>query len=131
MNRSIVLAAALLAAPALAQPAPPPPPKLNLAQETALRCSSAFAFVASEQAHHAPGSERYPALGTRGREFFVRTAARLMDQTGASRETVTALFKARFDQLRTNARKSPDPVSAVSATVRACLPLLDSEVPAK
>lgn len=127
MNRSIALALALVAAPALAQPAPRP----SLAQETALRCSATFAKVASDQVRKVPGADRYPALGTRGREYFVRTAARLMDDAGMTREQVTALLKARFDEVQTRAARTADPVGTVAAAARACMPLLDIEVPAK
>lgn len=127
MNRWIPLTLALVAAPALAQSAP----KLTLAQETALRCSATFAKVASDQARKVPDAERYPALGTRGREYFVRTAARLMDDTGMTREQVTALLKARFDEVQTRAARTADPVGTVDGAARACIPLLDVEVPAK
>ena len=76
-----------------------------------------------------PGWERYPALGTRGREFFVRTTAQLMDQTGVSRETVVSLLKVRYDELQARAARSRDPVGMVGDAARACLPLLDAEVP--
>lgn len=129
MNRLIPLALALLAAPVAAQPAPNSTPKLSLAQEAALRCSATFAKVASDQARKVPGWERYPALGTRGREFFVRTTAQLMDQTGVSRETVVSLLKVRYDELQARAARSRDPVGMVGDAARACLPLLDAEVP--
>lgn len=133
MNRLIPLALALLAAPAAAQPvpnsAPNSAPRLSLAQEAALRCSATFAKVASDQARKVPGWERYPALGTRGREFFVRTTAQLMDQTGVSRETVVSLLKVRYDELQARAARSRDPVGMVGDAARACLPLLDAEVP--
>lgn len=129
MNRLIPLALALLAAPAAAQPVPNSAPRLSLAQEAALRCSATFAKVASDQARKVPGWERYPALGTRGREFFVRTTAQLMDQTGVSRETVVSLLKVRYDELQARAARSRDPVGMVGDAARACLPLLDAEVP--
>lgn len=125
MKLIIRLALLAMAAPAIAQSAP----KLTLAQETALRCSAAFALVATEQARKAPGSERYPVLGTRGREYFVRSTARLMDEAHLSRDQVTSLFRVRYDALQANVRKSADPVAALSGTTKACMPLLNAEVP--
>lgn len=74
----------LFAAPAFAQ-APEPAP-LNLQQSAALKCSAAFALGAAAQARGE--GEEWPALATRGREYFVRTSARIMDETGWSRDLV-------------------------------------------
>ena len=84
---------ALLALPAIsvAQTAPDPAP-LSLENRTALRCAAAFAIVADGQAKNTEDAKAYPALGQRGREFFVRTSARVMDDTGMDRAAVaTAL----------------------------------------
>ncbi|PLK26887.1 hypothetical protein [Novosphingobium sp. TH158] len=131
MNRILPLAAALLvtAIPASAQQAPLP--RLNLAQETTLRCSAAFGLVAFDQKRGAPGASEFPPLAERGREFFVRTTARLMDETGASREAVQALLKARVEELQKAPAGAAHAASSLKAVVRACLPLLDSEVPEK
>jgi len=100
MNRLIPLAFALLAAPAAAQPTPNSAPRLSLAQEAALRCSATFAKVASDQVRKVPGWERYPALATRGREFFVRALAQLMDETALDREGIAALAAAEARALQ-------------------------------
>ncbi len=128
MNRillgSILLLSALpVAAQTTAQP------RLTLAQETTLRCSAAFGLIAYDQKRGAPGANAFPPLGERGREFFVRTTARLMDETGASRETVQALLKVRVGELQKGAVEAANPGEFVGRTVRACLPLLDAEVP--
>jgi hypothetical protein len=130
MNR-ILLGSALLfsALPATAQ-TPAASPRLNLAQETSLRCSAAFGLIAYDQKRGAPGANDFPPLAERGREFFVRTTARLMDETGATREAVQALLKVRVDELQKGAIASANPSEFVGRTVRACLPLLDAEVPA-
>lgn len=126
------LCAGLLALPLLAAAAPPPDPiKLNLEQETALRCSAAFALVAYDQSRKAPGSERYPALGMRGREYFVLTTADLMDATGATREQVQVMFKSRVGSLQQGSIEAKDPVAFVKATLTPCLALLDAALPAK
>lgn len=133
MNRLLLAPALLLAAlPAMAQTPPQaqaPLPGLSLSQETALRCSAAFGLIAYDQKRGAPGADAYPPLVERGREFFVRTTARLMEETGASRETVQALLKVRVDALQKGAADAANPQEFVGRTVRDCLPLLDAEVP--
>ncbi|MCW1401790.1 hypothetical protein OKA06_05430 [Novosphingobium sp. MW5] len=133
MNRLLLIPALLLSAlPLSAQTptqAPAPQPTLTLSRETALRCSAAFGLIAYDQSRGAPGADAYPPLGARGKEFFVRTTARLMDETGASRETVQALLKVRVEALQKGAIEAANPQEFVGRTVRACLPLLDAEVP--
>ncbi len=104
-------------------------PKLSLYQETALRCSAVLGIIASEQARKVPGATAYPPLGQRGREYFVRNAARLMDETGATRDQVSAMLQTRVQQFQDMTAKSADPKATVSATIIPCLTLLDAEVP--
>lgn len=97
---------------------------------TALRCSAAFGIVANEQQRGIAASLRdYPPLGTRGREFFVQTGARLMDEQKLTREQVQARFKAEVEKLQGEAIASPDPASTVRAIMVPCLTLLDATVP--
>ena len=72
-----VLSAALALQTAPAMPAAPQP----LAQEhrALLRCAVAFAMVSGAQANGDAEAMKWPELGTRGREFFVRAMAQLMD----------------------------------------------------
>ena len=123
---------ALLASLALAGSAqagsPAPLPKLNLQQEAALRCSAVFALVSGEQVRNAPTSTGLPKLDARAREYFVVTTARLMDETGASRDAVTALTRSRYAQVRDEMAKAKDPVAARRAILTPCLSLLDAEV---
>lgn len=130
MKRAIGLLC--LAAPALAaSPAPqsqPNLPKLNLQQETGLRCSAIFALVSGEQARNDVASASLPKLDARAREYFVVTTARLMDETGASRETVTALTRSRYAQVVYELVKAKDPVAARRAMLTPCLSLLGSEL---
>lgn len=120
----------LLPIAALAAQLPPatdnaPLPGLSLEQETALRCSSAFAIVASEQAKGA-GVTGWPQLGARGREYFVRTGARLMDETGATRPAISALFARSATDLRAGGQLS----SRLQSLRQPCLALLDLTIPA-
>ncbi|MFN3864087.1 MAG: hypothetical protein ACK4RT_07380 [Erythrobacter sp.] len=83
------LAAALaVQAPSAAAPAPPP---LSQDSRALLRCAAAFAMVAQWQAAGDAAALRWPALGTRGREFFVRSLAQVMDETGLDREAIAWL----------------------------------------
>lgn len=89
---------ALLVSPALcaAQDAAAP---LNLEDRTALRCAAAFAIVANGQKRGNADALAYPALGERGREFLVRTSARIMDDTRMDRTAVAAVLKAEAQDL--------------------------------
>jgi|GEM_PF-270783 len=84
-------------APELSQAKPKP---LSLEDQAGLRCSAAFAIVARGQAKGAKNALAYPALDQRGREFFVRTSARLMDATGMDRNGVASALEAAAQQLR-------------------------------
>lgn len=101
MTRFLIPAAlALIPLAAIARAQEPPKPNLTIEQRTALRCSVAFALVAEGQARGDPAMSAYPALGERGREFFVRTSARIMDETGLSRDAVAGLLAAEVEDLR-------------------------------
>lgn len=115
MIRSIFPALAVLAAvPVLAQERAP----LDVSQRTALRCSVAFALVAEGQAQGDPAMAAYPELGTRGREFFVRNAAQIMDEAGLDRDAVAGLFAGELNELRAD--------GALEAVMPPCLLLLDA-----
>lgn len=107
----------LLAALTLAA-APTPAPSLTPPQSAALRCGVVFALGARMQADGKPAASAWPALGTRGREYFVRVFARLMDDTGATRDQLTALAGRETAAVKDDA--------AVAAAMPACLALLDA-----
>jgi hypothetical protein len=96
---SATLLLALQSAPA--QPLAPqaPAPALSLEQQSGLRCAAAFALVAQAQSAGNAEALEYPALGQRGREFFVRTAARLIDETALDRDGVARLLSAEAARL--------------------------------
>ena len=79
-----LLALALFAVPASAQQ--PARPAMSLEQQMLLRCSAAFAIVADQQARGLASAGAYPPMAQRGREFFVRSSARLMDELHLPRE---------------------------------------------
>ena len=78
-------------AAALALQAPPAAPApVTQEQRALLRCSAAFALVANGQAAGDSEAKQWPPLATRGREFFVRALAQLMDETAMGREGIAA-----------------------------------------
>ena len=110
------IAAAMLAAPAIAQdsaPADTPAPvitmelvDLPIQQQTALRCGVAVAIATEAQrAGNADGKD-WPDLleNERGREFFVRTMAKLMDDTGIAREGIALRGRKEAEKLAQDGR---------------------------
>lgn len=119
MTRFLTFAALALASLAsAAQAQEPPKPNLTIEQRTALRCSVAFALVAEGQARGDAAMAAYPVLGERGREFFVRTSARIMDETGMSRDAVAGLLGAEVESLREE--------GALDRVMSPCMLLLDA-----
>jgi hypothetical protein len=106
-----------LAAPAPAQELP----RLTIEQQTLVRCSATFALVAGEQAKGNPVALRYPALGERGREYFVRTAARLTDELGVPRETAAALLNREAGRVKAERAAADNPAEITERIMRTCL----------
>ena len=109
---SLFAALTLVAAPAEAPPALTPP------QTAALRCGVVFALGARMQADRNPVAADWPPLGVRGKEYFVRVMAQLIDDTGASRDALAALAAREVPPLRDD--------YAIAAAMPACLALLDA-----
>lgn len=129
MTRILLAGAlALFAAPVLAQSgtAPVGEPQLNLEQKTMLRCSAAFAITAGEQARGVPAAQAFPPLAQRGKEFFVQSSARLMDELKLSREQVQALYKAEVEHLQIDGTGTDNRQKTMAAIMRPCLMLLDA-----
>lgn len=90
--------------------------QLSMEQQTAMRCSAAFAVVSTMQADG--GATEYPDLGDRGREFFVRSAAQIMEEEGADREQIADLMRREAVELYDRER--------LDAVMPACLMLLNA-----
>ena len=104
----------------LAQAASPPAlPALTLEQASALRCSVAFGLVHKGQNAGDAAMAGYPLMAQRGQEFFVRTAAKLMDELGADRDTIMALVQHESGELSS----SPERLDEVMPP---CLMMLDA-----
>lgn len=98
MIRTTIAALLFTAAPSLAG-AQAAEPQLNLDQRMLVRCSAAFAIIAAEQKDGDAEALRYPDLSQRGREFFVRASAQVMDTAGLDRQQIAAALSAEARQL--------------------------------
>lgn len=115
----IFLASALFAAQATAAPvAAPALPTLTAPQSDALRCGVVFALANRMQTDKKPAAAAWPPLAVRGREYFVRMAAKIIEETGAPRDVIQTLASAQAVAFKDDA--------AVAAAVPGCLPLLDA-----
>lgn len=88
-----------LFAAALALQSTAPPPALSQEDRALLRCAAAFAVVSNRQASGDANAQQWPALGTRGREFFVRAMAQLMDSGGRDRAGITTLVSGEAEAM--------------------------------
>ncbi len=127
MFELVLMSAALAATPLTPQTAAP---ALTVDQEAALRCSASFAIVAAEQARGTKWALVFPPLQLRGKEFFVRAAASLMDETGLGRTEVQALVQRQALVLRSEMARNSDPAVALAGTMPLCLALLETTLPA-
>ncbi|GMN04132.1 hypothetical protein [Erythrobacter sp. MTPC3] len=98
-----ITAAALLAlttqAPAASMHQVQLSPALSQQSKALVRCSAAFALISYGQDIGNEAALKWPVLETRGKEFFVRALAQLMDETGLDREGISALVGAEAQRL--------------------------------
>lgn len=87
----------LTAFPATAQDAPAP--SLSIEQRTMVRCSAAFALLANRQQMGEEAALAFPDIAERGREYFVRAMASLMDSAALDREAIAALLAGEAEDL--------------------------------
>ena len=66
----------------------------------------------------------YPRLGERGREYFTRTGARLVDDLKLSREQVAASLRAEVEVLQKASADAADPAAYVDSVMQPCLSAL-------
>jgi len=104
----------------------PPPLQPTLEQATLLRCSAAFAIIASDQARGDESALAYPPLGERGMEYFVRSSARLMDELALTRESLQDLLAAEVVRLREPSGSADRPGAMVDAVMQPCLLSLEA-----
>ena len=119
---TLSLAAAALCLPAVPLVAQEPAPEaalptLNLDQRMLLRCSATFALVAFRQEAGVDWAVALPPMGERGREFFVRTSALLMDEAGIGPDTLDLLLSREAESIVA--------ANQIEAMMPLCLNLLD------
>lgn len=112
--------------PAATAPAKPLPPE----DEVALRCGVVFALATKAAERGEPGSEGWTGLNPRGREFFTRSAAKAIDDTGMSRDDLRGVAISMALALSTEVNGAPDANKALQTKIDACLPLLPLPEPA-
>ena len=89
---------------------------MTLDHQGALRCSAAFAIVASQQQQGKAG--QYPALGERGREYFVRATAKVMEDTNMNRSEIATALRNEAQALSDDGQ--------LDAVMPPCLLMLDA-----
>lgn len=101
-----------------AEAAPQQAPRLSVSAQAALRCSAAFALVAHGQEIGNEASLQWPAIDPQGREYFVRSLAQIMDETGIDRDQAAELVRAEAERLLDQ--------NEIDSVMPACLALLDA-----
>ena len=122
---AILLAAALCAVPAWSSAAAPNLPEL----EAQVHCALVFGQITREQSRKAPRSDRFPAMVGPGREFFVITGARALDEKAVTLETIEVYYMNRFAVLQDSLTKSADPAAALDREYAQCLPQFGQVAP--
>ncbi len=89
-----------------------------------LRCSAAFAIVATAQAD-GDALRGWPPLAQRGKQFFANAGESMVAKTGLTREAVRDLIAADVRALQT----AKDPDAALTDLAKPCLARLDASVP--
>lgn len=113
-----MLAVLLLAAQSAAPPITLQPIPLPIEQQSAVRCSTAIAMAAEQQRAGQASGKDWPDLTMRGREFFVRSLAKLMDEAKLTRPMMALHVQREAEQLKQPGR--------LDEVMPACLMLLNS-----
>jgi hypothetical protein len=115
-----ILALVLLAAPAAIPTASfAQAPALSLEHRMLLRCSAAFALIANRQSAGEAEALAFPPIAARGREYFVRASARVMDEALLDRAAVAQALETEARDLVAN--------GTVAQVMPVCLALLPPE----
>ena len=115
-----LLALSLLAAPAPLLAQETEIPELTMDQTASLRCGVAFGMVAGGQEQGDARALAFPPMEPRGKEFFVRTLALIMEQHGLSREQTLALAMGQMGEL------AAEGYEGVAEIMPACLLMLEA-----
>lgn len=94
---------------------------LPVAEAAAARCGVAFAMIEGLQKAGAPGIEEWPSIESiNGKEYFVQTVAKMIEERGWSREKVMSLVQKEADILKADL---PDRLNELRT---ACLAMKES-----
>lgn len=100
MIRHLFALALLIASPSLAaQEQSAPLPQLSLEHRMLLRCSAAFSIVSFGQDNGNAEALAWPDLSERGKQFFLRSTAQVMDEAGLDRKQISAALSAEAQSL--------------------------------
>ena len=91
---------------------------LTIENKAVIRCTAAFALVAAAQDRGDTNARQWPVLGDRGREFFVRTLADLIDEHDFDRSIIGALVRSEAVKLNASGE--------TGAVMPGCLLMLES-----
>lgn len=131
MNRSLFAAAAALALfnpfAAVAQTGPAAGPLPDL--DAQVRCAALFAMIAAEQNNKVPGSDRFPPMAKSGRDFFISTGLRLVEERKMSTDEMQPYFMAQINVIRADHAKTDNPAKAVDTEMAVCLKMAESVPP--
>lgn len=132
MNRTLFAAVAALALinplAALAQTGAPASVLPDL--DGQVRCAALFAMIAAEQNSKVPGSDRFPPMQERGRDFFISTGLRQIEERKMPPEDMQAYYVAQIAVIRSDHAKAADPARAVDAEMATCLKMAETAPPA-
>ncbi|MBY6218810.1 hypothetical protein [Qipengyuania aquimaris] len=126
MTRPLILLAALVHPASLAAQetdAPVDLPALTLEQQTNLRCGVVFGIVDGYQSRNDERALAYPTIAPRGREFFVRTTAKIMEDERFTRPVIVSHVGRQMASLETDGEHD---FEAIDEIMPACLSLLDA-----
>ena len=94
-----------------------------------MHCALVFGLVAREQSQQLPRADRFPAMAGPGREFFVVTGTRALDEKAVTLATIEAYYMSRFALLQGSLTKSADPAAALDREFAQCLPQFGQVAP--
>lgn len=99
------------------------------ALEDQVHCALVFGEVTRQQNNGTARADRFPAMTKPGREFFVRTGARTLDDKAVTLETIEGYFRTRLSVLQDSMAKSADPAAALDREYATCLPQFGAVAP--
>lgn len=91
---------------------------LSIEDNAVIRCTAAFGLVAAAQGRGDVEALKWPALGERGKEFFVQALVAVIDRHEFDRSTIGALVRSEAESLYADDK--------VNAVMPGCLLMLEA-----